>query len=255
MNTIALVGGSGQVGRALIPDLVQLGAIPRVLSRRERPENAPASIQWSTVDYGDKTRRSLAAALSGVDAVVLTVGGAREPDIVRAVAQECAPETHLIYLSIVGIERLPMSYYRVKLRSERIVQSGGQPWTILRATQFHSLVWGVLAGLAKLPGVMFVPRIRVQSVAVADVSARLAELTQGPPRGFAPEIGGPEIYDLESAAERFLAARGKKRRIKTFTVPGKLRRGLEAGANLTPDHADGTSTFDDYVERRIAAER
>jgi uncharacterized protein YbjT (DUF2867 family) len=46
---------------------------------------------------------------------------------------------HLVYISIVGIDRVPMSYYRVKLEEERLVESSGLAWTILRATR--STIW------------------------------------------------------------------------------------------------------------------
>lgn len=251
MNTIALAGGSGHVGRAVIPDLVSLGVTPRILSRRGRPENLPPGVQWGRVDY--KSGTGLSDSLTGVDAIMFTVGGMKETAVVRAVVQESAPRVPLIYLSIVGIDSLPMSYYRAKLESEAVIKRSGNPWTILRATQFHSLVWGMLSGLVKIPGIMLVPRMRMQSVAVSDVARRFAQLSQDEPLGYAPEIGGPEIFDMEAAARQYLRARGKRRCIKIFSVPGKLKQGLQDGANLTPKHADGTQTFADYVAGKMAA--
>jgi uncharacterized protein YbjT (DUF2867 family) len=43
---------------------------------------------------------------------------------------------HLLYASIVGIDRVPWPYFRRKLAAEALVESGGMGWSIVRATQF-----------------------------------------------------------------------------------------------------------------------
>jgi uncharacterized protein YbjT (DUF2867 family) len=45
---------------------------------------------------------------------------------------------HLVYVSIVGIDRIASwGYPKTKLHAERIVAESGLPWTILRVTQFY----------------------------------------------------------------------------------------------------------------------
>jgi uncharacterized protein YbjT (DUF2867 family) len=56
---------------------------------------------------------------------------------------------HLVDLSIVGVDRVPYRYYQ----AERLIQTSGLPWTILRGTQFHQLALLVAQGLARLPAV------------------------------------------------------------------------------------------------------
>ncbi|MFD4589287.1 SDR family oxidoreductase [Streptomyces rubiginosohelvolus] len=51
-----------------------------------------------------------------------------------------AGRPHLIYVSIVGVDRVSLPYYRAKLESERLVEDSGLPWTVQRTTQFHDLV-------------------------------------------------------------------------------------------------------------------
>src|SRR5918992_525637 len=69
--------------------------------------------------------------------------------VVRAASRAGAP--HLVYISIVGADRLPFGYIRAKLECEQLVADSGLPWTMLRATQFYDLILTGARKLAKLP--------------------------------------------------------------------------------------------------------
>ena len=62
-----------------------------------------------------------------------------------------AGRPHLVYISIVGVDRVPVGYYKSKLEAERLVEDSGLPWTVLRATQFHQLILRGCDLLARLP--------------------------------------------------------------------------------------------------------
>src|SRR2546421_344311 len=47
---------------------------------------------------------------------------------------------HIVYPSIVGIDRSAYSYYIAKRETEGVIEQGPLPWTIVRATQFHDYV-------------------------------------------------------------------------------------------------------------------
>lgn len=248
MATIAIIGGSGQVGRVLARELTDRGNQVRIVSRSPRHGGAPARYEWATVNY--KTGDGLSDALTGCDAAVFVVGGLKEAPVIAAALAASPANLPVVYLSIVGIDQLPMAYYRAKMAAENVIRGSAHPWTILRATQFHSLVWRLLFELAKIPGVMPVPRLHVQPVAVIDVARRLADLVQGQPLGDIDELGGPEIFELGELAQQYLQSRGKKRRIVRFTVPGKLKAGFAAGANLAPNNAAGTGTYSQYMDEK-----
>ncbi len=59
-------------------------------------------------------------------------------------AARAAGAPHLVYVSIVGVDRVPVPYYRIKLEVEQLVEASCLPWTVLRATQFHDLVASAL---------------------------------------------------------------------------------------------------------------
>lgn len=167
-----VTGGTGTLGRALVQTLTGLGHDVRVLSRRTGSDLV--------------TGRGLVDAVRGAGTVVhlaTTLRGGRDVVATRNLVDALPEVGHLMYVSIVGIDRIPLGYYLGKLAAERIVAE--RPHTILRTTQFHDLVRTVLAGAARLP-VLPVPPIRVQPIDVTDVAARLAEVVAGEPQWRAP---------------------------------------------------------------------
>jgi uncharacterized protein YbjT (DUF2867 family) len=52
---------------------------------------------------------------------------------------------HHVMLSIVGVDRVGIGYYRAKVEQERLVETSQWPFTVLRATQFHEFPGQLLA--------------------------------------------------------------------------------------------------------------
>lgn len=156
----------------------------------------------------------LDAALAGVDTVVhcaTTQRGGDERSAANLIAAaRRAYATHLVYISIVGVDRVPLGYYRSKYAVEKLVAESGIGWTVLRATQFHDLVVQMLRALAKLPVVVLPAHASDQPVEVAEVADRLAELAQGAPAGRVPDMGGPEVRTFASLARAYLGATGRR---------------------------------------------
>jgi uncharacterized protein YbjT (DUF2867 family) len=85
------------------------------------------------------------------------------------------------------------SYFDMKRKAEEVVAGSGLPWTTIRATQFHDLIFMVLEFLAKSPIVPVVSGVSFQPVDTDEVAARLVELTLGQPSGLVPDIAGPRV--------------------------------------------------------------
>lgn len=244
---ILVTGGTGTLGRAVVQRLLDSGAQVRILSRGRRAAGSPDQAAYVIGDV--KTGAGLDEAIAGVDAVVTCVDPVRH--VLGAALRAGRP--HLVYTSIVGIDRIPLGYYRRKLADEESISASGLPWTVLRATQFHDLVAVMLRGLAALP-IMAVPAgFRFQPVDVRDVGARLADLALAEPAARVPDIAGPEVLPVAELARRYLSATGKRRPIAPIAVPGRIARGYRAGGNLAPERAVGTITFDRYLKERLAA--
>ncbi|MQA79483.1 MAG: NAD(P)H-binding protein [Streptosporangiales bacterium] len=244
-KTILVTGGTGVLGRVVVERLLDAGHTVRLASRRERPPGTSSRAEWCTVDYRSGT--SLAAAVDGADTVVLCTSSFGA-DVDRTVVEAAAANgsSHVVYVSIVGVDRVPFAYYRRKLASERMIERSELPWTVLRATQFHDLVRGLFIAGARAP-VMPVPAFHVQPIDVSEVGARLAELAVAPPAGRVPDMGGPTIHHFRDLAHRYLEATGRRRRVAALRLPGKTFRRFAAGEHLAPDHAVGTITFEQYL--------
>ena len=251
MTTVLVTGGTGNLGGSVVAHLLTAGATVRLASRRPRPPGAVPEVDWAEVDYA--SRAGLDRALSGADVVLHCAGGAGRAEAGTMAALlssgRRAGLPHLAYISIVGVDRIPLGYYRSKLAAERALIASGVPWTILRATQFHDLALSVVSRAALLP-VAVAPGLSCQPVAVDEVAARLVDIAAGPAQGRVPEFGGPEILSFRELVQLYLRARGKRKPVLSVPVPGKVAAAWRAGAGLTPDHGDGLQTFAQYLALR-----
>lgn len=245
---ILVTGGTGALGRVVVDRLLPDGHDVTVVSRRARPERAAGTPGWATVDW--RTGTGLDAAIDGADAVVHCATSYRGIDLERRLVETArqADGPHIVYISIVGVDRIPFPYYRLKLAAERLLADSGLPHTVLRATQFHGLVRELFALGSRSP-VMPVLDMRVQPIDVTDVAGRLAELATGQPAGRVTDMGGPEVRTVRDLARTYLRVTGRRRVVAPIRLPGKAFRAFRAGGNLTPGHAVGTVTFEDYLRR------
>ena len=243
-NRILVAGGTGTLGRVVVDQLLASGAYVRILSRGRRPE------RHSDVEHvcGDlRSGDGLEAAVSGVDTIVQCAEHINH--LVAAAKQADSP--HLVYTSIVGIDRIPIGLYRRKLADEQYIADSGLPWTVLRATQFHDLIAVLIRMLAKSPVLALPAGVSFQPVDVREVGERLAHLALGEPVGRAPDFGGPQVRTLPDLARSYLAMVGKRRPILPVWLPGRVFRLFRAGVHLAPEHAQGTTTFEQYLTEQL----
>ncbi|MFG2289476.1 SDR family oxidoreductase [Streptomyces sp. NPDC048595] len=252
MATILVTGGTGTLGRPLIDRLLEDGHDVRSLSRRPHTGTERPRLRSYAVDLQDAT--GLAEALAGVDTVVhcatAPAGGDAEAAGHLLDAARAAGVGHLLYISIVGVDRVPLRYYRTKLAVERLIADSGVGWTVLRTTQFHDLVLQLVRAGARSPVLPVPAGVRVQPVEVREVADRLAELAAGAPAGRVPDMGGPEVLTARDLARATLAAGGRRRLLLPVWLPGATAAALRRGGNLAPEHAEGRRTYDEFLAER-----
>jgi uncharacterized protein YbjT (DUF2867 family) len=253
---ILVTGGAGTLGREVVKQLRDSGHRARVMSRKPG-----AGDDWVQGDL--VTGVGLDRALIGMDAVVHAASATVEPlrwratDVVGtrrvlAMAREAGVK-HVVYISIVGIDGVSYPYYTYKLAAESVMRENIVPWSILRATQFHSLMETFLAAFSKLPGLATVPfNWQFQPVDAGEVATRLVAAVTGQPGGMLQDFGGPEVRDFKSLAESWLKSRKPGKRLVNLMLPFKFSRQFSDGRLLCPDHRDGTTTFEQYLERRYS---
>jgi len=257
---VLLTGGTGTLGRLVLPRLLEAGCKVRVLSRSSR--EAADGAEYVTGDLS--TGEGIDAAVDGVDTIVHCAGSTKGDEVkarnlVRAAAA-AGHSPHLVYISVVGADRTPVvsgldramfGYVAAKRAAEVIVAESGLPWTTLRATQFHDLMLMTAQPLAKLPVALVPAGIKSQPIEADEVAARLVELALGEPAGLVPDLAGPRVYELREIVRSYLRATGRHRLILPVRVAGKAARAFREGANLAPERAVGRRTWEEFLAERV----
>jgi uncharacterized protein YbjT (DUF2867 family) len=248
-RTVLVTGATGTLGRDVLPAAVAAGHRVRAVSRHDHHDNR---VRWHRCDL--LTDAGLTEAVDGVDVILhcatQPTGG---KDVVAArnllAAARQANVGHVVYISIVGVDRIPLPYYRTKLQVEQLLASSQVGHTVLRATQFHNLIAATFSVQRFFPVLLALRGTRFQPIGTRDVASLMVELAPRGPQGRAPDIGGPEIREHADFAKAYLSWRGSRRPVVTMHVPGKIAAGYRAGANLAPANPAGTENFDDYLRR------
>ncbi len=244
---VLITGGSGELGVGLSRVLAERGHGVTVASRSARPMRDVAAVE---VDLA--TGMGL-EAVAGHDTVVHLASDPFEAQRVDVEgtqrlldAATAAGVGHLVAISIVGIDDHPYPYYRAKAEMERIVEEGDVPWTILRATQFHSLIPRFLDMLPAVGLVPVPPGVRLQPIDVAVVAERLADLVEAGPSGRVADLGGPQVVPLRTMVRDVMRAKRLRRLIVPLPLPRRLGTAFRDGRMLTTPTQRG-QRWADYV--------
>jgi uncharacterized protein YbjT (DUF2867 family) len=246
---IVVIGGSGLIGKKLIPLL---------RGRGHEAMSASPSSGVNTV-----TGEGLAQALAGADVVVDVTNAPSWED--KAVleffetstrnilsAEADARVKHHVALTIAGADCIPDSgYMRAKVAQEKLIQASRVPYTILRATQFFEFL-SAIAGPGA--GTVHVTDAPMQPIAADDVAAALAEVALAPPARGILEVAGPETLSMAAFVGRALAASGDTRRVVADRQAGYFGALLD-DLGLKPRGANpriGPTRFEAWLNRSAA---
>jgi uncharacterized protein YbjT (DUF2867 family) len=130
---ILVPGGTGALGSAFSSIAAEKKLDIRIASRN-KPQHQ--IMDWSFLDLA--TGHGMEEAFEGIEVVLhAATSAAKNSAIVdiegtKKIIEACKEKNvkHLIFPSIVGIESLPMSYYKSKLEAEKIIAESGVPHTI-----------------------------------------------------------------------------------------------------------------------------
>jgi len=256
---ILVTGGTGTLGRPVVARLRSAGHKLRVLSRQSH--EARDGVEFVIGDLA--TGEGIQAALHGTE-IVLHIAGSSNGDEDKArhlmAAASRAQVRHVVYISVVGADRVPIAsgidramfgYFGSKLAAEQVVAESGVPWTTLRATQFHDLLFKTVQQMAKMPVIPVPAGVKFQPVDAGEVADRLVELALGAPAGLVPDIAGPRVYAMSELIRSYLRVFGKHRLLVPVWLPGKAASAFRAGANLAPERAVGRRTWEDFLTARL----
>jgi uncharacterized protein YbjT (DUF2867 family) len=244
---IVVIGGSGLIGKKLIP----------LLRGHQAVSASPSS------GVNSLTGEGLAQALAGANVVVdVSNSPSWKDDAVMAffdtstrnllAAEQAAGVGHHVALSVVGADRMPESgYMRAKVNQESLIKAGGVPYSIVRATQFFEFLGGIADSGAEGDTVRL-STAPMQPMAADDVAAALADVAVGAPLNTTVEVAGPEALPIAEFVGRFLAASGDTRTVfadpqATYYGAVMGSRGLAPGANPRL----GPTRFEEWSRRSV----
>jgi uncharacterized protein YbjT (DUF2867 family) len=256
---ILLTGGTGTLGRLVLPQLREAGGKVRVLSRHRHEAEDGVEFVAGDLTTGD----GVDAALTGITTIVHCAGSSKGDEVKARTLVQAASRVgvqHLVFISVIGAERIPVTsavdramfgYFASKRAAELVVENSGLPWTTLRAAQFHDLLLMVAQAMAKLPVLPVPSGFRFQPVDTGEVATRLVELAAGEPAGLVPELAGPRTYGLDELVRSYLRATHRRRLLMPVRLPGKAARAYRAGANLAPEPTLGRRTWEEFLAERV----
>jgi uncharacterized protein YbjT (DUF2867 family) len=247
-RSVLITGATGTLGRHVVAEAAAAGHQVRALSRKNR--TGRHGVRWYRGDL--RTGTGLDAAADGAEVIVhcatQPTGG---KDVVSAAnlidAARRAGVAHIVYISIVGVDRIPLPYYAAKLRVEQALAAAGIGHTVLRATQFHDLITAIFKAQRLSPVLWALRGVSFQPIDTRDVAPRLVALVDAEPAGRVADIGGPAVHPHADLARVYLAARGGRRPVVALALPGRLVDGFRSGANLAPDHPVGAISYQQHL--------
>ncbi|WP_247002626.1 SDR family oxidoreductase [Halosolutus gelatinilyticus] len=254
-----LTGATGTLGRALRSRLREAGHEVRAASRSPptaggaADRSDAADVDWVELDLLDGT--GLRSAVEGVDVVVHAASAPRgdsEAVDIRGTERllDAAAEadvSNVVYVSIVGVDEIPLSYYEHKLAAERSVEGSAVPSTIVRATQFHPFVFDLLEAVSRLPIWPLPTEFRLQPIDVGEAADAIVERATPEPGGRVPDVGGPAARTVGDLARAYRDATGSRRPIVRLPLPGSTAAAFRSGAALCPDRTVGSVTWEEWL--------
>lgn len=197
MARVLLTGGTGYMGRALIPELLKRGHSVRALVRRGSEDKLPKGAAAVIGDALDA--ESVRAALEDAEVVVHLVGVAhpspakaaqfRDIDLRSIEATVTARPPYVVYVSVAHPAPAMKSYIQVRMKGEEFIRAAGIRATILRP--WYVLGPGHWWPVALLPIYRLMESIpatrdgarRLGLVSLRQMTMALADAVDRPPNG------------------------------------------------------------------------
>lgn len=207
---IVVIGGTGLIGSKVVEKLKGKGHEAIAAS----PNSGVNTITGEGLEEamaGAQVVIDLANSPSFEDKAVLEFFETSGRNLLTAEA--AAGVRHHVALSIVGTDRTPDNgYFRAKVAQEKLIETSGIPYTVIRSTQFLEFLRGIAASSAGGNEVRLSPGL-FQPIAAEDVAAFVADLALAAPQGGIVEIAGPERAPFNEIVARYLKAVGDPRQV------------------------------------------
>jgi uncharacterized protein YbjT (DUF2867 family) len=248
---IIVIGGTGLIGSKTVA-ILRRGGHEVVAASPQNGINTITGEGLKQAMAGAQVVIDLANSPSFEDRAVLEFFETSGRNLLAAEA-EAGGIRHHVALSIVGIDRSDNGYFRAKVAQEKLVETSGIPYTIIRSTQFLEFLGGIAASSTDGNIVRLSPGL-FQPIAADDVAAIVAEVALAAPRNGIVEIAGPERAPFNEIVARYLKAVGDPRQVVSDPEARYFGSRVEEHSLVPLDEARlGRIGFDEWLRRSQAA--
>lgn len=249
---ILVTGSTGQLGSALLKQLKGLDYQVKITSR-SKPEGVDFTWVYSDLLSGE----GLEEAVKDVDVIIHAatspIKNSKNIEVAgfEKILSKLHHIKHFIYPSIVGIEEIPFKYYRLKYKAEELLKNSSVPYTISRATQFHSFIENLFLSKPFFKRYIIPGKIKFHSVDVNEFARHLIDLINKGPQGKLDDFCGPEIMTLREMAELKIKVNNETNDVLSIPFSGKLYNSLIEGKNTNPMQRKGIITYEEYLRNKL----
>jgi uncharacterized protein YbjT (DUF2867 family) len=247
---IVVIGGTGLIGSKTVAILRQRGH-DVIAASPQSGVNTITGAGLSEVMTGAQVAVDLANSPSFEDKAVLEFFQTSGRNLFPVEA--AAGVRHHVALSIVGIDRTDNGYFRAKVAQEKLINTSGIPYTIVRATQFLEFL-GAIADSSANGNIVRLPPCLFQPIAADDVASVVAEVALAAARNGIVEIAGPQRAPFNEIIARYLKALGDPREV-VGDPEAPYWSGRVEEHSLVPlgEARLGRISLDEWLRRRRAA--
>src|SRR5947207_7563050 len=206
---IVVIGGTGRIGSKVVAILRQ-GGHEVVAASPNTGVNTITGEGVKEAVAGTQVVIDLANSPSFEDRAVLEFFETSGRNLLPA--EVAAGVRHHVALSIVGIDRTDNGYFRAKVAQEKLIETSGIPYTIIRSAQFLEFL-GAIADSSADGNIVRISSALFQPIAADDVAAIVADVALATPRNGIVEIAGPERAPFNQFVARYLKAVGDARKV------------------------------------------
>jgi uncharacterized protein YbjT (DUF2867 family) len=245
---ILITGGTGLLGRAVCEILDGRNISYLIASHQE-------TVPPNGVYMDLSTGKGMEEAVSNKTVILHLASDKKQPNndvqgtarLLHTIkSQGLTP--HFIYISIVGVEELPLPYFKQKAQVEQLVMQSGLPYSIVKATQFHEYIDGLLTSFFKF-GIGLLPKnVLVQPVSVPIAARALSDLCSTKPTFLSQVLAGPEVLKLQDMATQWLRVQKKNKKYISFSLWGKAGKKLKAGVLTSPKNKQSGLTWSSWLK-------
>jgi len=246
MGKIFLTGSTGLLGTAFLSEITQHNVELLLGNRRTIP-----NCKYEQVRF-DLERGYENVDLTGVEVVLHLATDILSKDtdlkgirqLLKLVKEYDVKQ--LVYVSIVGVDKVPLRYFKTKYQVEQLIEANAMAYTILRSTQFFEFFEKEVQKQAKKK-IAIIPNLKYQPIETRLVAKKLVQICMGNSVNSIIEIGGPEVLLFRATIKQYQALMSKKSLL--ISIPNFLLGEL-GSALTTQSRSSRSKTWQQYLNRR-----